>query len=90
MSKIASVDDIPPDRELVAVSQFLCADDRTYHVNAVKLANAVELSADNLVALIDAGRQYFMKPPPHLAALGLPLIVQTKMCDHCGKRVPFA
>lgn len=91
---------VEPDRKVVAVRVARCAGGDAEHVTGVKLASGPELSADDLVSLIDAGRRYFMEAPGHMkivdeagnsmSAAGFPILVQARDCTGCHTRVPFA
>lgn len=66
------------------------------HVSGVVTADDTRITADDAIALIDAGRVLDMIPPPgapaHAAhvATGFPLMLQVRTCELCGKRVLFA
>ena len=72
----------------------MCAE--TEHVRGLVLSDETRLSDVNAIALIDAGRVLYMLPPPgapaHAAsqALGAPLLLQVRTCEHCNTRVLFA
>lgn len=67
-----------------------------WEVGSHDRADGSEISADDALALIDAGAVLHMIPPPGApayaahAATGLPLLLQTRACPDCGKRVLFA
>ena len=74
-----------------------CSTDRhpMAHVGGVVTEDGV-ITADDAIALIEAGRVLDMIPPPgapahavHVAT-GFPLILQVRTCDLCGQKVLFA
>jgi hypothetical protein len=91
---------VEPDRKVVAARKAKCVGSDVEHVTGVKLGSGAELSADDLVSLIDAGRKYFMEAPAHMRivdeagnsmpAAGFPILVQARDCTGCHMRVPFA
>lgn len=99
-------DTVPVSRMVVAMRPIQCTGDISHmsldilHVSLVKLADGAVLAADDLVVLIDAGMKYFMKAPngmrivtsdgAEFEASDTSLILQVRVCDGCGKRVPFA
>jgi len=84
-------------KQVVGISDVQsCANSDRRHVGAVVLADDSVVSADDAIALIDAGGVLAMTPPPgapahaaHLAT-GLDLLLQVIECPACGKRVLFA
>lgn len=93
-----SDDTTNPKTRVVAIRVVDCPkDEDTAHVDRIRLENGDELSSEDTIALMDAGRNFFMIPPPgapayeaHIASGGLPLIIQTKACEHCQERILFA
>ena len=93
--KTSSVD---PNHQVVAVRPEVCrGDDDRKHPVLVRLGDGSDVTAEDLMALIDAGAAYHMIPPQgapayegHLASGGLPLILQTRTCELCKKKVLFA
>lgn len=85
-----------PDKEIVAVRMIPCTPQNGEHIDRIRLADGGELSNDDAIALMDAGKRFFMIPPPGAPAhemhvlTGKPLLVQTRPCPSCGKRVLFA
>lgn len=91
-----------PNHQVVAARRALCISGNgtwgdTEHTVMVKLGDDSELAAEDLIALIEAGAFYHMIPPTgapayeaHLRSGGLPLLLQVRTCEHCGKKVLFA
>lgn len=85
-----------PSPETKIVGVRLDKKENCKHVSHVKLENGHELKADDLMSLMDAGRSYFMIPPPGAPAYeahketGYPLILQIIVCKECKERVLFA
>lgn len=66
------------------------------HNVEVRLADGSERLAEDVIAAIEAGDVYTMRPPegaPAYAAhqrTGLPLLVQVRQCPDCNEKVLFA
>ena len=94
--------DQPPIRVIGIFDPKPCEGDKAakehgiQHVGGVVTEDEIEISADDAIALIDAGRVLDMIPPPgapaHAAhvATGFSLLLQVRTCELCGKRVLFA
>lgn len=85
------------NHRIVGVRAEPCSESEEFqHIIRFKLASDDEINAEDLVDLIDAGGEYWMIPSPHApaydahVATGLPLILQTRECPGCGRRVLFA
>lgn len=87
---------VEPARCVVGLRATTCAAGQKQHASSVLIGDDSELDAADLIALIEAGRQYFMVPPEGSSAhdayikTGLPLIIQVVQCPDCGVRVLFA
>lgn len=92
---------IDANRHVVAIKTAECATTTgLFHLSAVKLADNTEIARDDLVALVEAGRKYFVEAPGHMklvtedgsvhSAAGMPILVQVRICADCGQKVPFA
>lgn len=85
------------NNEVIKVRKFLCAsNNEVRHTIRVRLKDGSDISSEDLMSLMDAGRDYFMIPPEGAPAYeaykvtGAPLILQTRVCEHCQQRVLFA
>lgn len=87
-----------PAVKVVAVRLRHCprGEEVVQHVEMLKLEDGGEIGETDAMYLMDAGRSYYMIPPPgapayaaHVAT-GLPLIIQTRICPDCNERVLFA
>jgi hypothetical protein len=90
---------VDPNHQVVAVRPEYCngAGPARKHTVFVRLGDGSDVTAEDLIALIEAGAAYHMIPPEgapayeaHLASGGLPLILQVRVCDLCFKKVLFA
>ena len=84
-------------KQIVAARREPCPGrDGGQHASALQLADGSEIGSDDALALIDVGAVFYMIPPPGASAYdaykatGLPLLLQTRACPDCGKRVLFA
>ena len=89
--------DIEPNQHVIGILPPVdCPKGGRAHVGGLHLASGDDLDAPDAIDLMDAGRNYFMLPPPGAPAheahveTGLPLILQTVACPACGERVLFA
>ncbi len=88
-------EDNPPTK-VVAIRTRNCPKGEIKHVSILFLDGGGEVGEHDAMFLMDAGRDYFMIPPPgspaHAAHVktGLPLLLQTRVCPQCSERVLFA
>jgi len=92
---------IESNRHVIAARRAPCAANAGIeHVTSLKLEDGSQIEHDDVRALIDAGRQYFMRAPSTMRAVdadgsvmsvaGMPLILQVGECPDCKERRVFA
>lgn len=84
------------EKRVIGARREPCAASERQHSSALAIDDGSLLYSSDVIALIDAGAVFSMKPPPGApahaahAATGLDLIVQVVECPECGKKVLFA